>query len=136
MQFFVQICLALWHVHAQNFMHRDLKSQNIFLCDNNVAKLGDFGIARSFKHTQDMASTAVGTPYYLSPGNAPHISYKLLSWHPVCAGVGCYVVFRVSFGCLAPVALRIVGTTCSLYLLQPEINNGANNPNKHNELKV
>lgn len=112
MQFFVQICLALWHVHAQNFMHRDLKSQNIFLCDNNVAKLGDFGIARSFKHTQDMASTAVGTPYYLSPGNTPHISYKLLSGRNVCASVSRSVMFRASCGgCLALVALRIVGTT-------------------------
>jgi NIMA (never in mitosis gene a)-related kinase 1/4/5 len=79
MLYFVQICLALWHVHTHNFMHRDLKSQNIFLCANNVAKLGDFGIARSFKHTQDMANTAVGTPYYLSPGGvSPHFLHILL----------------------------------------------------------
>ena len=30
-------------------------------------KLGDFGIARVLQHTSEMASTVVGTPYYLSP---------------------------------------------------------------------
>ena len=31
MRMFVQICLALNHVHQKNILHRDLKSQNIFL---------------------------------------------------------------------------------------------------------
>lgn len=65
---FVQICLALWHVHARAFLHRDLKSQNVFVARENVLKLGDFGIARMLLHSSDLASTAVGTPYYLSPG--------------------------------------------------------------------
>jgi NIMA (never in mitosis gene a)-related kinase 1/4/5 len=92
MLFFVQICLALWHVHTQNFMHRDLKSQNIFLCENNVAKLGDFGIARSFKHTQDMANTAVGTPYYLSPGATPAFvqAMKFVFRIPLSQVFGCH----------------------------------------------
>jgi len=25
MHWFVQICLALWHVHSRSFLHRDLK---------------------------------------------------------------------------------------------------------------
>ena len=32
-----------------------------------MVKLGDFGIARVLKNTQELASTAIGTPYYLSP---------------------------------------------------------------------
>ena len=34
---------------------------------NGVIKLGDFGIARVFQSTNEMAQTVVGTPYYLSP---------------------------------------------------------------------
>lgn len=64
---FVQLCLALKHVHDRKILHRDLKSQNIFLMKNGMIKLGDFGIARVLKHTTEMARTAIGTPYYLSP---------------------------------------------------------------------
>jgi len=62
---FVQLCLALKHVHDRKVLHRDLKSQNIFLMHNGMIKLGDFGIARVLKHTMEMAKTAIGTPYAL-----------------------------------------------------------------------
>ncbi|KAH7823825.1 putative Protein kinase RNA-like endoplasmic reticulum kinase-like B (PERK-like B) [Monocercomonoides exilis] len=65
--YFVQICLALKHVHDRKILHRDLKTQNIFLTAQNVVKLGDFGIARMLNSTGEMAKTAIGTPYYLSP---------------------------------------------------------------------
>ena len=65
---FVQICLALKHLHDRKILHRDLKSQNIFLSGRKeLIKLGDFGIARVLKHTNEHARTAIGTPYYLSP---------------------------------------------------------------------
>lgn len=68
MRIFVQICLALKHVHGANILHRDLKSQNIFLTLNGIVKLGDFGIAKVLDATDDNAKTQIGTPYYLSPG--------------------------------------------------------------------
>jgi NIMA (never in mitosis gene a)-related kinase len=37
------------------------------LTQNNIVKLGDFGIARVLGNTRDNARTIVGTPYYLSP---------------------------------------------------------------------
>ncbi|GKT15467.1 Kinase, NEK, partial [Aduncisulcus paluster] len=64
---FVQICLALKHVHDRKILHRDLKTQNIFLTKGGRIKLGDFGIARVLKSTMECARTAIGTPYYLSP---------------------------------------------------------------------
>jgi NIMA (never in mitosis gene a)-related kinase len=67
MRIFVQICLALKHVHDQNILHRDLKSQNIFLTQQGVVKLGDFGIAKVLDSSGDQARTQIGTPYYLSP---------------------------------------------------------------------
>lgn len=30
---FVQIVLALYHVHSKNILHRDLKSQNVFISE-------------------------------------------------------------------------------------------------------
>eukprot|EP00599_Poterioochromonas_sp_BG-1_P006361 CAMPEP_0173142318 /NCGR_PEP_ID=MMETSP1105-20130129/6021_1 /TAXON_ID=2985 /ORGANISM="Ochromonas sp., Strain BG-1" /LENGTH=996 /DNA_ID=CAMNT_0014055695 /DNA_START=91 /DNA_END=3081 /DNA_ORIENTATION=- len=67
MRIFVQICLALKHVHNANILHRDLKSQNIFLTQKGMVKLGDFGIAKVLDATDDQARTQIGTPYYLSP---------------------------------------------------------------------
>lgn len=43
---FVQITLALKHIHDRKILHRDLKTQNIFLTRSRVVKLGDFGIAK------------------------------------------------------------------------------------------
>ncbi|KDR15801.1 Serine/threonine-protein kinase Nek1 [Zootermopsis nevadensis] len=67
LSWFVQICLALKHVHDRKILHRDIKSQNIFLTKDNNVKLGDFGIAKILKNTVDLAKTCIGTPYYLSP---------------------------------------------------------------------
>jgi len=64
---FTQICLALKYIHDKKILHRDLKSQNIFLTKQGMIKLGDFGIARVLSCTQSRAYTYVGTPYYLSP---------------------------------------------------------------------
>ena len=67
LDYFTQICLALKHIHEKKIIHRDLKSGNVFLMKSGLVKLGDFGIAKTFKNTMDKAKTMVGTPYYLSP---------------------------------------------------------------------
>jgi NIMA (never in mitosis gene a)-related kinase len=64
---FTQICLAIKHIHDKKILHRDLKSQNIFLTKNGLVKLGDFGIAKCLNYTLEKVQTIVGTPYYLSP---------------------------------------------------------------------
>lgn len=67
LHFFVQISLAIKHIHDRKILHRDLKSQNIFLTNGDMVKLGDFGIARVLRNTAELASTQIGTPYYMSP---------------------------------------------------------------------
>jgi NIMA (never in mitosis gene a)-related kinase len=67
LEWFTQICLAIKHIHDRKIIHRDIKSQNIFLTQNGKVKLGDFGIARCLDKTMEKALTVVGTPYYLSP---------------------------------------------------------------------
>ncbi|KRX02683.1 Protein kinase-like domain [Pseudocohnilembus persalinus] len=62
-----QIALALKHCHDRKIIHRDLKTQNIFLTKDNKILLGDFGIAKVLNSTKQKCKTMVGTPYYLSP---------------------------------------------------------------------
>ena len=69
--YFVQICRAVQYIHERKILHRDIKTQNIFLCGgpghNRMVKLGDFGIAKIMDGTTEYAKTCIGTPYYLSP---------------------------------------------------------------------
>mmetsp|Transcript_2490 Transcript_2490/g.3617 ORF Transcript_2490/g.3617 Transcript_2490/m.3617 type:complete len:678 (-) Transcript_2490:35-2068(-) len=65
--YFIQIVLALKHVHERSILHRDLKTQNIFVTSKSTIKLGDFGIAKVLTSKTAFAKTMIGTPYYLSP---------------------------------------------------------------------
>jgi len=67
MHIFVQICLALKHIHSSRILHRDLKASNVFLTGNNCVKLGDFGISKLLEGTLEPSISLVGTPYYMSP---------------------------------------------------------------------
>jgi len=49
--------------------------RNIFLRDN-VVKIGDFGISRILMSNSEMATTFVGTPYYMSPEVLKHDGYN------------------------------------------------------------
>lgn len=59
---FVQMCLALLYMHEKNILHRDLKTQNIFI-KNGLIQLGDFGISKALTNSNDFAQTCIGTPY-------------------------------------------------------------------------
>lgn len=46
LHWFVQIALGLHYMHGQRVLHRDLKTQNIFLLGNGRLVLGDLGISK------------------------------------------------------------------------------------------
>lgn len=64
---FAQICLAIKHLHDRRILHRDLKTQNVFLTQGGIVKLGDFGLATCLRHSWQQAQTLCGTPNYFSP---------------------------------------------------------------------
>ena len=55
LDWFVQMALAIKHIHDRKILHRDLKTQNIFMTQSGQIKIGDFGIARVLQHTYDCA---------------------------------------------------------------------------------
>ncbi|KAJ3343919.1 Serine/threonine-protein kinase Nek8 [Gonapodya sp. JEL0774] len=79
---FSQMCLAIHHIHSHSIIHRDLKTNNIFVSyvglpppDSEISrqvhsmilKIGDFGISKLLDTGDTQAETVVGTPSYLSP---------------------------------------------------------------------
>jgi len=65
---------ALSFAHAQGYIHRDFKDQNILVAGtspNLIAKLTDFGLAKSFTHSGmsgvTMAGEMAGTLAYMPP---------------------------------------------------------------------
>ncbi|GIL79309.1 hypothetical protein Vretimale_16509 [Volvox reticuliferus] len=86
MNMFVQIASAISYIHSKRILHRDLKTQNIFIARGGIVKLGDFGISKVLERTDSFATTVTGTPYYMAPEictNQPY-TYKSDIWSLGC----------------------------------------------------
>ncbi len=71
-----QVADGLAALHAAGTMHRDVKPGNVLIRDDDIAKISDFGIARTAgDQTLTGAGYVTGTPSYFSPalahGDAP-----------------------------------------------------------------
>lgn len=63
-RWFSEMFSALQYIHQQRILHRDVKSQNLFLTSRGGVRLGDFGHS---KRVTDGMQSRVGTMCYLSP---------------------------------------------------------------------
>ena len=67
LEFMTQVCDALGYAHRHGIIHRDVKPSNLFLTDQNRAKVLDFGIARMPSSKLTVAGKILGTPNYMAP---------------------------------------------------------------------
>lgn len=56
--FTTQIALGLYSMHKQGIIHRDIKSHNIMIQNNNVVKIIDLGIAKT-EESDDLTKTGI-----------------------------------------------------------------------------
>ena len=56
---------ALGHIHSFGIVYRDIKPENVVICENGYLKLTDFGFAKFLE--DDLTFTLCGTPDYLAP---------------------------------------------------------------------
>ena len=77
----IQVCAALQEAHAMGIVHRDMKPENIFLCNQgglqDFAKVLDFGLAKVTERQMRPGSLILtqegmvfGTPEFMSPEQA------------------------------------------------------------------
>jgi len=65
-----QILNAIGHAHLVGVIHRDIKPNNILLCEDGTIKVMDFGLAKVIQdHSiqSTVTQAAAGTLYYMSP---------------------------------------------------------------------
>jgi hypothetical protein len=65
-EYVLEAAEALGYVHEQQIVHRDVKPQNLILCEEGVI-LVDFGIARELGDAETAGTVGIGTPRFIAP---------------------------------------------------------------------
>jgi len=71
LRYIAQVCEALELVHSSGILHRDIKPDNIMVCEDGRVVLIDFGAAREFVARATQRHTVI-----LTPGYAPMEQYS------------------------------------------------------------
>ncbi|CAF2938413.1 unnamed protein product [Rotaria sp. Silwood2] len=58
---------ALYHLHSNNVIHRDVKGHNILITGDGHIKLIDFGVSAYLNPNNGRRNTSVGTPFFMAP---------------------------------------------------------------------
>jgi serine/threonine-protein kinase len=123
------ICEALDYMHRPdiNVIHRDLKPDNIMICNDGTVRLMDFGIAKAELRaiTLGPGTSAMGTPDYMAPEQVMGhradartdiyslgaILYEMTTGRPPFGGDSVYAIMNA----------RVVGDPVAPRSINPEI---------------
>jgi eukaryotic-like serine/threonine-protein kinase len=103
----LDVLSALSTAHTAGVLHRDIKPANILLTDTGIAKVADFGIAKSAESGHTMTGQVLGTLGYLSP--------ERLAGRPATTADDLYAVGVLAFEALVgrvPVPGEHLGALC------------------------
>ena len=65
---YIDVCRALHAAHKKGVVHRDLKPGNIFLCEDGMSKVLDFGMSKlATAESLTQTGYTLGTPEYMAP---------------------------------------------------------------------
>lgn len=64
----LDVCQALNYLHTHQYVHRDVKPDNMLIGRNGITKLADLGLAKRLSDDSHLTSwnQGVGTPHYMS----------------------------------------------------------------------
>jgi serine/threonine protein kinase len=62
-----QVFSALEYLHRKQFVHRDVKLENLFISSGMIIKLGDFGLATFILGEDEKKYDRCGTIEYIAP---------------------------------------------------------------------
>lgn len=79
-------------MHSNNLIHRDVKPENIFLDDDYMIKIGDFGSATLY-NKENLYDSLSGTLFYMAPEmeNLQEYDFSVDLW-----SIGCTLFFMLT----------------------------------------
>jgi serine/threonine protein kinase len=71
-QLVLELARAVQHAHEQGVVHRDLKPANVLLTESGIAKIADFGLAKTLATDSGLTESGaiLGSPSYMAPEQA------------------------------------------------------------------